>query len=342
MSVTLKKIAELAGVSRGTVDRALNGRDGVKKEVAERIINIANELGYKPNMAAKALAGKRENKKIGIILNAESNPFYIDVIEGIKEKEKEIKDFGYELVLKIAKGYDINQQLKLIEEILAEKIMGLIISPINDLRVAQKLNELHMSNIPVVNINIDIEGTERIAYVGSNYEQAGKVAAGIFGLINNNGTIKVGIITGSHLVLGHNMRINGFKECIKNEFKSINIVDIKENNDNDIVSYNVTKNLIDEHPDIEGIFFCAGGIEGGIQAIAEKGLLKKINIITVDLTKTVRENLIEGNISATICQDPFKQGYESVKIMFEYLLLSKQPELKEFHTETQIKLKYNI
>ena len=50
------RLADLAGVSRGTVDRALNNRGRIRPEVAEKIKEIAKELGYQPNMAAKALS----------------------------------------------------------------------------------------------------------------------------------------------------------------------------------------------------------------------------------------------------------------------------------------------
>ena len=53
MPVTLKQIAELAGVSRGTVDRALYNRGRVNPEVAARIRAIADELGYQPNRAGR-------------------------------------------------------------------------------------------------------------------------------------------------------------------------------------------------------------------------------------------------------------------------------------------------
>ena len=56
MAVTIQQIADLAGVSRGTVDRALNNRGRIRPEVAEKIKEIAKELGYQPNMAAKALS----------------------------------------------------------------------------------------------------------------------------------------------------------------------------------------------------------------------------------------------------------------------------------------------
>ena len=55
MGVTLQQIAEAAGVSRGTVDRALNDRGRIKPEVAEKIKKIAEEMGYRPNRAGRAL-----------------------------------------------------------------------------------------------------------------------------------------------------------------------------------------------------------------------------------------------------------------------------------------------
>ena len=51
MRVTLNQIAEAAGVSRGTVDRALNHRGRINPEVAERILRIAKEMGYRRNLA---------------------------------------------------------------------------------------------------------------------------------------------------------------------------------------------------------------------------------------------------------------------------------------------------
>ncbi len=49
MAVTLRKIAEIAGVSRGTVDRVINNRGHVNETVEARIRQIAEELGYEPN-----------------------------------------------------------------------------------------------------------------------------------------------------------------------------------------------------------------------------------------------------------------------------------------------------
>lgn len=341
--MTIKKIAELAGVSRGTVDRVLNNRTGVSKETRDKILLIIEKSGYKPNIVAKVLANKQySTKKIGIILNSVDNPFYIDVIEGINEKTKDIVDFGFEVIMIHKKGYQIDEQIKAIDKMIEEKVSGLIISPINDEKVREKLNELEKLNIPVVNVNIDIEGTNRLAYIGSNYYEVGKVAASMFSMISCNKNIKLAIITGSKLVLGHNLRIKGFKDCIKENFSNIDVVEIVENEDNDDISYVETKRILENNKNIKGIFFCAAGIKGGIKAIEELGLLNKINIVTVDLTPIVRENLLKDNVIATICQEPFKQGYEALKILFDYLMLNTEPKNKIIHTDTQIKIKYNL
>ena len=60
--VTIKKIAELCGVSRGTVDRVLNGRGRVKPETEEVVRQMARQLGYQPNPAGKALAARKKHR----------------------------------------------------------------------------------------------------------------------------------------------------------------------------------------------------------------------------------------------------------------------------------------
>ena len=68
MAVTLQQIAEAAGVSRGTVDRALNNRGRIRPEVEERIKRIAREMGYQPSRAGRALAMAKRKIRIGVIL----------------------------------------------------------------------------------------------------------------------------------------------------------------------------------------------------------------------------------------------------------------------------------
>ena len=65
---TIKDIADLAGVSRGTVDRVLNNRGAVNSQTAEKIMEIVRALDYRPNKAGTDLAAQKKTYRIGVIL----------------------------------------------------------------------------------------------------------------------------------------------------------------------------------------------------------------------------------------------------------------------------------
>ena len=85
MAVTSQQIAELAGVSRGTVDRALHNRGRVSPEVAARIQKIAEELGYRPNSIGQALVRARQGLRLGAILQSAETPTMQDVAAGARQ-----------------------------------------------------------------------------------------------------------------------------------------------------------------------------------------------------------------------------------------------------------------
>lgn len=59
MTLTLEQIAKLAGVSRSTASRVINGQPSVRPEVRERVWQVIQDQGYQPNLAARSLASKR-------------------------------------------------------------------------------------------------------------------------------------------------------------------------------------------------------------------------------------------------------------------------------------------
>ena len=91
---TIKEIAALAGVSRGTVDRVLNHRGAVSPQTAEKILEIARSLDYRPNKAGIVLAAQKRKLKLGVVLLGRGNPFYEDVLLGIREKASELESYN--------------------------------------------------------------------------------------------------------------------------------------------------------------------------------------------------------------------------------------------------------
>lgn len=341
MEVTIKKIAEIAGVSRGTVDRALNDRTGVKPEVKEKIKKIAEELGYKPNIAAKALADKRyTKKKIGVLLNSEGNPFFEEVRRGVEASLENLKGFGISSVIRTMKGYDARKQISIINEMVKQKVNGIVLTPINDPEIAEKIDALKEKGIEVVTINTDVLNSQRMAYVGCRYRKSGTVAAGLLGMMSSGEEEKYAIVGNSKKNLAVERRIQGIQETLEEDFPWIKVTDILEGEDSDERCYELVSRLLQEKKNLDGICFAAAGKEGGIRAILDQK--RKLKIVTFDITGETRAYLKNDIISATIGQEPYKQGYEGVDILGKYLIRNQKPETELNHTELSIVTKYSI
>lgn len=335
MAVTIKKIAEVSGVSRGTVDRVLNNRGKVSKKTEQKIRECAEKLGYKPNLAGKALAARKKNYVIGVIISSDGNIFFDDILDSIKSEAKVYEEYGIKVVLKTMKGYDVDTQIKLIESI-QDDISSLIITPIDENIVRDKINYLCDKGVGVVTLNTDIKNSKRLAYVGTDYYKGGQIVAGIINLISPYANI--GIIQGTNKLYGHNQRVLGFKDEVKT-YKNLNIKAISECEDDDVISYEKTIEMLKDNEDIDTIFIVAGGVYGVCKAIIQKQ--KNINIVCFDEIPKTIEMLKKDIIKVTISQQPKIQGKKVMDIIFDYLIKGEKPQNENYIIENQIKIKQN-
>ena len=143
---TMKEIAELSGVSRGTVDRVLNHRGIVNAETERKVLEIAKLLDYQPNKAGIALAAQKKKLKIGVLLFGAENPFFDEVMDGLRQKLEELSIYGC-TVIERRISFDLQSQLQTIDELLKEEIHGLILSPYNDPAIQEKIDLLWENGI---------------------------------------------------------------------------------------------------------------------------------------------------------------------------------------------------
>ena len=335
MAVTIKKIAEVSGVSRGTVDRVLNNRGKVSPKTEQKVRECAKKLGYKPNLAGKALAARKKNYVIGVIISSDGNIFFDDILDSIKSQAKVYEEYGIKVILKTMKGYDVGTQIKLIESI-QDDISSLIITPIDENIVRDKVDFLCDKGIGVITLNTDIKNSKRLAYVGTDYYKGGQIVAGIINLISPYANI--GIIQGTSKLYGHNQRVLGFKDEVKN-YKTLNIKAMFECEDDDITSYKKTIEMLKDNEDIDTIFIVAGGVYGVCKAVIENQ--KNINIVCFDEIPKTIEMLKKDIIKVTISQQPKIQGKKVMEIIFDYLIKGEKPQNENYIIENQIKIKQN-
>ncbi|MBO5278196.1 MAG: LacI family DNA-binding transcriptional regulator [Lachnospiraceae bacterium] len=338
MAVTIKQIAEECNVSRGTVDRVLNNRGRVRDEIAALVREKAEELGYRPNMAGKALAARKKNYVIGIILTSEGVEFFDEVLNGIHKGQEEIADYGVTLLVRSMKGYHAERQLALMEE-MKDKVQLLILNGINEERIAQKIQEYMRDGIPVITINADVENSGRLCYVGCDFNASGRTAGGILGLLSG-GRATIGIATGTVKVLGHNQRIHGFSSLCKERYPRMKIADIIETNDDDEAGYEQTCLMLKRYPEISAIYIVAAGAAGVCRAVEESGRAASILVVASDNTNSVREWMKKGIIRAAVCQNPYGQGYRAVQRAADYLIQNITPT--DYIAKNEIRILENI
>ena len=211
--VTIKQLAELCGVSRGPVDRVLNNRGKVNPEKAELIRRTAERLNYQPNPAGKALIARRKNLTVAIVMPSVGIAFFDDVIAALKQAEQKYALFGLKVIWRLSRGYDVAVQAAALDE-LADEVQALIINPIDDPHIVEKINGCVSRGIFVVTLNNDTPQSKRHAYVGPDYRSGGETAGELMSILAGEPKT-FGVTLGSRQILGHRLRLEGFVHAIQ-------------------------------------------------------------------------------------------------------------------------------
>lgn len=338
--VTIKEIADLCGVSRGTVDRVLNNRGNVKSEKKELILKVAKEMNYVPNPAGKALAARKQKPTVAVVMPALGIGFFDSVLEAMRKAELAYSMYGLQVEWYITQSYDVDVQCQQLAA-LDSKVNAVILMPINDERTNKEIKRLTDAGVFVLTINNDIENSTRSCYVGTDYFNGGLTAGALLQMLNKH-ELNIGITLGSLQILGHTQRLAGFKQSIADN-PNAKIISITEDQDDEFISYSQNLSMLQQHPEINSLFAAtSGGIYGACRAIMSCGREKDISVISFDTLPTTVEMMEKGLIQATIYQHPRRQGQIAMQIVFDYLVNGKEPEKELYLLTNEIRIKENI
>ena len=156
--ISTTKLAEICGVSQGTVDRALNNRKGISEATKNKILQVAEEYGYKPNFHARAMKGGK-SMLIGVIVPDLDNPYFSGLITEI---EKNVSEKGFSVVVAFSNGKE-KRERECIEKLCQTSVDGIVICPVNQGEEFE--NYLLSLNVPIVTAGNRLNN---IPYVGIN------------------------------------------------------------------------------------------------------------------------------------------------------------------------------
>ncbi|WP_026126807.1 LacI family DNA-binding transcriptional regulator [Nocardiopsis xinjiangensis] len=122
--VSIKDVAEAAGLSVATVSRALNGQSAVSDTARAKVLSAAESLGYRPNVVARSLRTDR-TRTIGLVISDVLNPYFTELARSVEE---EARALGYSVIIGNA---DERAELEAhhVRSLLERRIDGLLVSP---------------------------------------------------------------------------------------------------------------------------------------------------------------------------------------------------------------------
>ncbi|HWD18416.1 MAG TPA: LacI family DNA-binding transcriptional regulator [Verrucomicrobiae bacterium] len=202
--VTMRDVAQAAGVSTATVSRALAGHSVVRQAVRDHVLATIQKLNYHPNRIARDLrSGLR--KVIGVIIPDLQNPYLTEVVQGV---ESVICEAGYSLTLGNSDGLADRERTHL-AVVRGEGAAGLIIVPSNDPRADYR--PLLSWDIPVVAVDRMPRGLQIDLISTTNYQGAREATEHLL----SHGYREIAFINGPREVSVAQDRLAGYGDALR-------------------------------------------------------------------------------------------------------------------------------
>lgn len=319
---TIYDIASRANVSTTTVHKVLHNRKGVGEETRRQILDIVKELNYTRNAAAHILS--RKELRIGVVVEVHNREFGQHITNGIHFAVEQLSDrkvIGYFDRLENSLGRA--RVLEDFRKMLESGVDGIVLFPTGPYREYEEMNPLiEKLGIPVVTINNDLPHLDSLCSVLQDGDMLGRMAGSLMNMCNPRGHSAVFI--GSKDVLAQGASMNRFAETLEAHGGEMTVA--YETQVENRIGYVLTENLVENYPDVNGIFVGVSQCLGVIERLKEMNALHKFRIITVDTYPEVMEHLKSGNIVATLDRHPFRMGQAAIHVLYQYLVNDIRPE----------------
>lgn len=322
--VTIYDIAARTNVSVGTVHRALNNKSRISPKTKKMILETAESMGYKVNVAAQGL--RRLPIKIGAILFCPVEEYVDDIIEGISSAGAELEKYNVFVDIKKIPYTESKECLKItcdtIVEFYENNYNGIILFAslmLDEMEELSKvINSLGEKKIAFASVANEIPGINSVVHVGVDAFTAGSMAAEILELSCKGKDVALLVASDTSPI--NNEYIKGFTEYAKSGVFSN--VRIYEHFDDKSQVGSVTEKMLEENPELSGIYMTTASSALACKCIKSKGK-KELSIITTDILKETPELLDEKVANAAIFQNPHKQGKDVVKFLYSYITAQK-------------------
>lgn len=285
----------------------------MKKRIVASLLTMTIVL---TGTTAVVYASEKEEKGyvIGLAMNTQTNPFFVDVKDGVQKAADEL---GIELYITDAQD-DPTIQMKDVENLITKKPDAIIIDTCDSDAIVSSIESCNEAGIPVFTMDREANGGEVISHIGYDAIKSGKMA-GQYLADTLEGKGKIVEIQG---IMGTNVaqqRSQGFNEIME-EYPDMEIVACQVADFDRAKGMSVMENILQANPEIDGLYAANDEmLLGALEAMEAAGRTGDIVKIGCDAIDDTLEAMKEGKIDATIAEPPFFLGKAILNTAYEYL-----------------------
>lgn len=318
----IKDIAELAGVSPGTVDRVLHGRGKVSEASRLAVERVLQEVDYKPNLFLSSISMKKRFRLAVAIPECIEGEYWEQVRDGILGAIKEYDGMDIDCRFFCYNQFDLFSCRSTFSSVAREEWDAVIIGPTFKDETLVLANHLDDSHTPYVFVDSMVDGTSPMCFFSANQQVCGYLIAKLLHQITPDGSnyvlcqaTRVGDESANNTML----RKTGFMEFFREHGLEGNVKRLMFSAAHPEENETLVGDFFERNPDIKGAAVLSS--RGGIMANYLKGRrLEGIKLVTLDLTRINIEALRDGGLGFVICQRPAQQGFSAVKSLMMNLV----------------------
>lgn len=334
MKVTAQWIADQCGVSRGTVDRVVNGRANVAQDVRERVQKLVDEMGYQTPAQRQVEKAGKGAFRIGVILPSWDAFFIRRAREGLRVAVQcrglgEISMSVEELSNRSHRAY-----FEAIARLEEHGIDGLIITAPDTVAMAEEIDRLVGSGVPVVTCDSDVHESRRMYHVGQDMVKSGCVAAGLLAPYVHGGEVLV--VTGNREFNAHNLRVCGFLDRMHELYGDTVPTTVIESVERYDLTFDGVLQHVRQNSRLRGIYMATESVRGCMDALSQAHPTRTLHVVCHDLTPATRRYLQEGRLDFVIDQDFSAQTTRAVEVLAHVLQTGEPPRQSIEYIHTSI------
>lgn len=283
----MMELAQAAGVSLATVDRALNGREKLRPETLAHVIAVARAMGHP---AAVRFGGS--GRRLGVVLHKQGQEFYKAFAD---ELHRAAAEAGVDLVLEFSTSQAPTDMGRALRGMIG-RCDVLAATAVNHPDITAAVAALKAAGIGVHALLSEFAPGLRAGYLGLDNRKVGRVAGWMMQKVAAPGSLA--IFVGGTRWHGHDLRDQGFRAYLRDHAPHLTVLEPLVNLETRQMTYEGVMTLLATKADLRGIYVAGGGMEGAIAALRE--IRAPVALVVSALTPYSRRGLKGGQVTLVV------------------------------------------